>query len=110
MWQSERLQNGLQDSEGSGRPGKEDIRSPGENQKAPPENRKIWQRLVSKLFEKQDNFFQSLNSAQAAVAQTERELVKAEPLKISTVKVMIAPDRCLNSEVISDPTIYFRVA
>ena len=49
-------------------------------------------------------------AAQAAVAQTERELVKAEPLKISTVKVMIAPDRCLNSEVISDPTIYFRVA
>ena len=30
MWQSERLQNGLQDSEGSGRPGKEDIRSPGD--------------------------------------------------------------------------------
>ena len=39
---------------------------------------------------KKENFFQSLNFTQAAVAQTERELVKAEPLKISTVKVMIS--------------------
>ena len=30
----ERLQNGLQVSEGSGRPSKEDLRSPGENQKS----------------------------------------------------------------------------
>ena len=56
------------------------------------------------------HFFRSLNFGQAAVAQTERELVKAEPLKISTVKVIIAPDFSKNSDVLVVLTIHFRVA